>query len=216
MPSDQKSSERVGAFPPGTKVRVIGRHPKDGHEFVGRVGLVAAGHQIATATWVFFASGDDFSLVSIPNTWLESARQKIRIVMTDGQGRTPVDPGHPSCATCRHYLPEVMERGFCRRHAPKPACREDPDSEVIWPLIHDVDWCGEHEPMQRPMPTYDEARPASSLPPPPGPTPPLCGGCGRPMWQQSGRPQHPVCGCRGGREGKPPRLPHKPAKELGA
>lgn len=51
-------------------------------------------------------------------------------------------------------------------------------------------------------------------PPPPGPTPTLCSRCRLPTWQQEGRAAHPVCRCRDGRQGAPPRLPHKPAKDL--
>lgn len=34
------------------------------------------------------------------------------------------------------------EYGFCKRHAPRPHDGNNV-SDVTWPLVHEVEWCGE-------------------------------------------------------------------------
>lgn len=61
------------SFPPGTRVVVTGRSPQDGHDFTGRVGVVAAKQDHPTAVWVLFAP--DLSPVSVPGQWLSVATE---------------------------------------------------------------------------------------------------------------------------------------------
>jgi hypothetical protein len=55
-----------------------------------------------------------------------------------------------ACATCRFWAIGASPEGECRRHAPKPWLEYAPDNDraAWWPLVHDVQWCGEHQPRE--------------------------------------------------------------------
>jgi hypothetical protein len=53
----------------------------------------------------------------------------------------------PVCKTC-FYSGVYANRRICERHAPRPEMIHDdvqtPDKSAHWPLVHDLDRCGEH------------------------------------------------------------------------
>ena len=68
-------------------------------------------------------------------------------------------PDNPMCETCRfwkenpYYQEGENSPGWCRRYAPRPrVLMYDDDStdtsmtEIMWPVVSDGDWCGEHAP----------------------------------------------------------------------
>lgn len=66
----------------------------------------------------------------------------------------------PSCKTCRFFINGVSEvaekykkdHGECRRQPPKinlalnESMRAAYEQYGTWPLVIDIDWCGEHQP----------------------------------------------------------------------
>lgn len=47
------------------------------------------------------------------------------------------------CDECKWYRKMASNGGECRRHAPRPADREENDTSQ-WPYVLPTDWCGEH------------------------------------------------------------------------
>ena len=59
----------------------------------------------------------------------------------------------PLCGSCRfwHMIPRgngaPSNEGRCKRHAPRPVIhkKDGRPSEIIWPTMDIMGWCGEHE-----------------------------------------------------------------------
>ena len=58
------------------------------------------------------------------------------------------------CDTCKYWerhhaqFSSVVDKGTCRRHAPRAALILDTEASVLdatWPETHDDEWCGEWE-----------------------------------------------------------------------
>ena len=60
---------------------------------------------------------------------------------------TPANPHH--CPRCTYFrlreraADTGIERGICRRHAPRPGV-ENANPNASWPAVHSGDWCGEY------------------------------------------------------------------------
>ena len=61
----------------------------------------------------------------------------------------PFQPGPTAhqCPRCHYFklrerAPDGIERGICRRYAPRPGT-ENANPDASWPAVHSGDWCGE-------------------------------------------------------------------------
>ena len=62
------------------------------------------------------------------------------------------EDGMDKCETCKYWEREedntgvVLDEGRCHAYAPRPTA-----GGVIWPIVNYDDWCGEHEPREKPL-----------------------------------------------------------------
>lgn len=62
----------------------------------------------------------------------------------------------PDCSTCTYADPHIGDDGSvfteCHRYPPQVIAGEGPDGVapvMMWPQVHDGDWCGEYEEVSR-------------------------------------------------------------------
>ncbi len=49
------------------------------------------------------------------------------------------------CKTCRYFVPRTNDEGECHRHAPRKIHGIGTGEEyVMWPILHENSYCGEH------------------------------------------------------------------------
>ncbi len=60
-----------------------------------------------------------------------------------------VEPGDPTCGTCRFRWLTGTHMWECRRHVPQPTGARE---RGRWPWVADDDWCGDFEAMNAPGP----------------------------------------------------------------
>lgn len=59
----------------------------------------------------------------------------------------PLLSPEPHCSSCKHYLPEIPEKGLCRRYPPTPIAHPTPQGVGVTPFYPQVladNLCGEY------------------------------------------------------------------------